>query len=127
MLTAPLATADDSQPVHAPEKPATDWNSELELEAKSAADASGSEQPRHFGFPHRAPTIKPTPFEWDSVHTHQVDIAREGGMIIHLSDNCVMVFMPFPFAACGIGKKKANGHLLDHMQDAPVLAEAPMP
>lgn len=111
----------DSSTDHPPGKPATDWNSELELVAKNAAEGS-SEQGRNFGFPRRAPAPKTPTFDWDPVHTHRVEIGAEGGVIVHLSDKCVMVFMPLPFVACGIGKKEANGHLLDHMQDAPVPA-----
>jgi hypothetical protein len=133
LLAAPLTSPDavsmaDSSTDHPPGKPAADWNSELELVAKSAAEANASEQGRAFGFPPRhAPTAKAPTFDWDRVHTHRVEIGAEGGMIVHLSDKCVMVFMPFPFAACGIGKKEANGHLLDHMQDAPGVAEASAP
>ena len=50
----------------------------------------------------------------------------EGGVVIHLSDKCVMVFTPFPFPFCGFGKKEANGPLLDPMKDGPV-AEGPAP
>jgi hypothetical protein len=60
------------------------------------------------------------------VHTQRVEIAPEGGMIIHLSDKCVLVFTPLPFALCGVGKKEANAHLLDHMNDGQA-AEAPAP
>ena len=126
-VAAPLTTPDAVSADHAPDKPATDWNSELELVAKSTAGGDASEQPRNFGFPRRAPTPKTPTFDWDPVHTHRVEIAPEGGLIVHLSDKCVMVFMPFPFALCGVGKKEANGHLLDHMQDAPAAAEAPAP
>lgn len=124
--TTPLASPDGSPHDHPPGQSATDWSSELELEAKSVASGDESAQRRDFGFPHRAPAVKTPTFDWDQVHTHRVEIAPEGGVIIHLSDKCVMVFMPFPFALCGIGKKEANGHLLDHMNDGPI-AEAPAP
>jgi hypothetical protein len=124
-LATPLNSPDDSSTDHAPDKAATDWNSELELVAKSAAGGDGSAQHRDFGFPRRAPSTKTPTFDWDRVHTHRVEIGPEGGVIVHLSDKCVMVFMPFPFPVCGIGKKEANGHLLDHMRDAPAVTEAP--
>jgi hypothetical protein len=124
-LTTPLNSPDDSSTDHATDKPSTDWNSELELVAKSAAGGDGSAQHHDFGFPRRTPSTKTPTFDWDPVHTHPVEIGAEGGLIVHLSDKCVMVFMPFPFALCGIGKKEANGHLLDHMRDAPAVAEAP--
>ena len=126
-LASPLTSPDASSTDHARDKPATDWNSELELVAKSAAGGDASEQRRDFGFPRHAPTTKTPTFDWDPAHTHRVEIAPEGGMIVHLSDKCVMVFIPFPFVGCGIGKKEANGHLLDHMKDAPALAETPAP
>jgi len=125
-LTIPLASPDDSPHGHPPGPPATDWNSELALEAKGTAGGDESAPRRNFGFPQRAPSTKTPTFDWDRVHTHRVEIAPAGGVIVHLSDKCVMVFMPFPFALCGIGKKEANGHLLDHMNVSPV-ADAPTP
>jgi hypothetical protein len=125
-LTTPFASPDDSPHDLPTGQSATDWNSELERAAKSTASGDESAQRRDFGFPHRAPSTKTPTFDWDRVHTHRVEIGPEGGVIIHLSDNCVMVFMPLPFALCGIGKKEANGHLLDHMNDSPV-ADAPTP
>jgi len=124
--TVPLVTRGDSPQDHTPSQPATDWNSELEREAKNIASGGESQQRRDFGFPHHAPSTKTPTFDWDRVHTHRVEIMPEGGVVIHLSDKCVMVFMPLPFALCGIGKKEANGHLLDHMHDGPT-AEAPAP
>jgi len=124
---APPTSPEASPTDHAPHKPPTDWTSELEWAAKSAAEGDGSDQQRDFGVPRSAPTLKAPTFDWDPVHTHRVEIGPEGGVIVHLSDKCVMVFMPFPFASCGIGKKEANGHLLDHMKDAPSVAEAPAP
>jgi len=29
----------------------------------------------------------------------------------------VLILFPLPFAGCGIGKKKANGDLFEHMHD----------
>lgn len=124
--TTPLASPEDPPHDHPPAQPATDWNSELELVAKSIASGDASAKRRDFGFPHRAPSAKTPTFDWDPVHTQRVEIVPEGGVIIRLSDKCVMVLMPLPFAFCGIGKKEANGHLLDHMNDGPV-AEAPAP
>lgn len=124
--TTLIASPDDSSHDHPPGQAATDWNSELELVAKSTASADEAAQRRDFGFPRRAPSTKTPTFDWDRVHTHRLEIVPEGGVIIHLSDKCVMVLMPLPFAFCGIGKKEANGHLLDHMNDGPV-ADAPAP
>jgi hypothetical protein len=36
---------------------------------------------------------------------------------LHLNDNCVLILFPRPFAGCGIGKRKANGDLFEHMHD----------
>jgi len=43
----------------------------------------------------------------------------DGGMLINLNDRCVIVFTPFPFPFCGLGKKPANSHLFDHLHDPP--------
>jgi hypothetical protein len=125
--TAPKPQAispDESLRDQEADKQSTDWKAELELAAKHAIPDSAQKKQRDFGAPHHAsPAAKAPSFDWDPVHTRRVEVMPEGGILVRLSDKCVMVFMPFPFAFCGIGKKEANGHLLDHMRDAPAADE----
>lgn len=95
-----------------------DWATELSRAAANAVPTEPAPTPKDFGFPH-APTLPPKsePFGWDQVHTHRVESIPGGGILIKLNDNCVLVLIPLPFAACGIGKRKANGDLFKHMQE----------
>jgi hypothetical protein len=38
-------------------------------------------------------------------------------MLVHLSDNCVLIIFPLPFIGCGIGKRPTNGDLFEHRHD----------
>jgi hypothetical protein len=40
-----------------------------------------------------------------------------GGLLVHVNDNCVLVFIPLPFFACAPGKKPANEDLFKHLHD----------
>jgi hypothetical protein len=99
--------------------PSTDWAGELSRVAKDAVSETLLKQPRDFGFPHSssAPTSKTPQFGWDYVATHRIKAIPEGGLLLHLNDNCVLILFPLPFAGCGIGKRKANGDLFEHMHD----------
>jgi len=103
-----------------PEHPPVDWSGELSRSARDSVDAESAPKPRDFGFPHKpsAPG-KTTEFAWDYAATHRVESIAEGGVLIHLNDNCVLVFVPLPFAICAPGKKPANGALFEHMHDPP--------
>ena len=97
----------------------TDWAGELSRVAKDAVSETLLKRPQDFGFPDSslAPTSKTPQFGWDYVATHRIEAIPEGGLLLHLNDNCVLIWFPLPFAGCGIGKKKANGDLFEHMQD----------
>ena len=96
-----------------------DWASELTRTARDAVPEESVQKSREFGFPHRsaAPAGNPPQFGWDYAATHRIESIPEGGLLVHLNDNCVLVLFPLPFAGCAIGKRKANGHLFDHMHD----------
>jgi hypothetical protein len=99
-------------------QPPTDWAGEMSRAARDAASEGLTQKPRDFGFPHPSATpTKPPEFGWDYVATHRVESIPEGGLLLHLNENCVLVLFPLPFVGCGIGKKKANGDLFEHMQD----------
>jgi hypothetical protein len=112
LLAPPDETRDDS--------PNVDWNAELERAGKDHSLREPDPARRDFGFPHHsAPApAKPPEFGWDYAATHRVESLPEGGLLINLNDRCVLLLAPLPFAFCGIGTKKANGELFEHMQDA---------
>jgi len=94
-----------------------DWAGEIETQAARSA-ASQAPSFKDFSFPH-APepaSAHATEFAWDRVHTHRVESLPGGGILVHLDDNCVLVFIPLPIAVCGIGKKPANGDLFKDMK-----------
>jgi hypothetical protein len=99
--------------------PPTDWAGELSRVAKDTVSDKLGQKPRDFGFPHSrsARTSKTPEFGWDYVATHRIEAIPEGGLLLHLNDNCALILFPLPFAGCGIGKKKANGDLFEHMRD----------
>jgi hypothetical protein len=105
---------DENNAIHPP----TDWASELSRAARDAASEGSTQKPRDFAFPHPSSTPTKAPeFGWDYVATHRVESIPEGGLLLHLNENCVLVLFPLPFVGCGIGRKEANGNLFEHMQD----------
>jgi hypothetical protein len=96
-----------------------DWASELARTGREAATEESVQKSREFGFSHRSapPAGKPPQFGWDYAATHRIESLPEGGLLVHLNDNCVLVLFPLPFAGCAIGKRKANGQLFDHIRD----------
>jgi hypothetical protein len=108
--------------------PSIDWNAELARAARAAASGDTKVPPRNFGFPTGPPTTKDYPqFDWDYARTHRVETLPEGGMVIHLNDNCIIVLTPFPFPLCSPFKRKANGELFKHMHDPDKPADAGLP
>jgi hypothetical protein len=98
--------------------PPIDWAAELSRAAQDAATGKPTPNTREFGFPHPSATPdKPAQFAWNYAATHRVESLPQGGLLIHLNDNCVLLLFPFPFVACAIGKIKANGNLFEHMRD----------
>jgi hypothetical protein len=96
--------------------PPTDWAAELSRAARDAA--SDKPNTRDFGFPHPSATPdKPAQFGWNYAATHRVESLPQGGLLVHINDNCVLVLFPLPFVGCAIGKNKANGNLFEHMRD----------
>jgi hypothetical protein len=110
----PVPQENENNAIHPP----IDWASELSRAARDTASDKLTQKPRDFGFPHpsSAPAKAPQ-FGWDYVATHRVESIPEGGLLLHLNENCVLVLFPLPFVGCGIGKKKANGDLFEHMHD----------
>ncbi len=114
----PRAPAATDEPDHATTAP-IDWAAELDRAARQAVPDSQSPSARGFGHPHRG-TPPPTPpeFGWDVAHTNRVESIPGGGLLMHLSDRCIVVLAPLPFAFCSPTKPPANGGLFDHLHDA---------
>jgi hypothetical protein len=102
--------------------PRIDWSAELARVAHDAAEAASASNPRDFGFPHAkdGPAPKAPEFGWYRAHTHRVESLEEGGLLVHLGENCVLVFVPLPFVGCRPGHVPANGDLFKHMGEGAV-------
>jgi hypothetical protein len=111
---APLST-DEDHAIH----PAPDWTEELHLAAKDAAAKEMAQKRHELDFAHAFPTQpkKPPQFAWDYAATHRIEAIPEGGLLVHLNDNCVLIIFPLPLIGCGIGKHPANGDLFEHRHD----------
>jgi hypothetical protein len=107
--------------------PAINWSAEADLAAKRQAELAMAPKPRALdkhgagadlngGLPEHKDG---SDFGWDYSHTHRVETAEGGGVVIHLNDRCVLVLMPFPLPFCGIGKIPVRGDLFDHLHDTP--------
>jgi len=117
---APPAADNSSAPI--------DWNAEAELAIKQHAELAMATPPRALD-KHGAgadlngglgPDRERKPeFAWDRTHTQRIEPIEGGGMLIRLSDHCVLVVFPLPFVGCGIGKIPVRGDLFDHMHDEP--------
>jgi hypothetical protein len=112
----PMPPAAEGNAIHAP----IDWAEELSRAASDATAEKSAQVLKDFGFPHRpSPPPKATQFDWDYAATHRVQAVEGGGLLVNLNDRCVLVFLPVPLFACGVGTKEANGELLRHMGDPP--------
>jgi hypothetical protein len=60
---------------------------------------------------------KPPQFAWNYAATHRVETLPQGGILIHINDNCALLIFPLPFVGCGIGKLPANGNLFEHLHE----------
>jgi hypothetical protein len=99
--------------------PAPDWTEELHRAAKHALANELAQKRHELDFAHSfpAPLKKPPQFAWDHAATHRIEAVPEGGILLHLSENCVLILFPLPFAGCGIGKRSVNGDLFEHMHE----------
>jgi hypothetical protein len=122
------ATPRDTIPV--PEQRAPiDWSREAELAVARGVDAIELERRRARGFTPevqgREPEILVPPaaeFGWSRT-AKRVEALPEGGILIRLSERCVIAVTPMVFPACGIGEIPVNGDLFEHMDDPPVLGD----
>ena len=98
--------------------PTPDWNAELQLAAKNALANELIKKKHDTDFAHVFPTQpqKPAQLAWDHAATHRVESLPQGGLLIHINDNCVLLLFPLPLVGCGIGKHPANGDLFKPLQ-----------
>jgi hypothetical protein len=105
---------DENNAIH----PTPDWNAELKLAAQNVLANELARKKHDADFAHVFPAQpkKPEQFAWDYAATHRVQALQQGGLLINLSDNCVLLIFPLPLVACGIGKQSANGDLFKPLQ-----------
>ena len=61
---------------------------------------------------------RPQDFGWDLAHTQRVETLPEGGVLLRLSDRCVMIIgLPFVLPLCKFGRIPARGDLFKHMEE----------
>jgi hypothetical protein len=126
-VVAPSPEAESSPPSTAITPP-VDWNAEQSLAGRAASGIDAQHPLRDFGVPARPPTTADYPqFDWDYARTHRVESIPQGGVIIHLNDNCVLVLSPLPLALCSPFKHEANGELFKHMRDPDKPGDARLP
>jgi hypothetical protein len=106
---------DEDNAIH----PAPDWTEELQLVAKDAVAKELAQKRHELDFAHAFPTQakKSQQFAWDYAATHRIEAIPEGGLAVHINDNCVLLIFPLPLIGCGIGKHPANGDLFEHRHD----------
>jgi hypothetical protein len=111
-----VAPAEESNAIYPP----IDWDAEL-ARAAQGARAGVPAEPKNFGYPHHSaiPPMKTPDFGWSHAQTHRVESLPDGGVVINLNDNCVLVLNPLPFAMCSPFNKKADGDLFEHMRETP--------
>jgi hypothetical protein len=99
--------------------PTPDWTEELGRAARHTVANDAAEQRHRFDFAHSFPTPRKNAagFNWDHAATHRIEAIPEGGLLVHLTDNCVFILFPLPFAGCGIGKRQVNADLFKHLVD----------
>jgi hypothetical protein len=105
-----------------------DWSAEADLAIKQHAQMAMATPPRALDKHGTGADLdgglgpdrkQKSEFGWDRTHTQRVEPIEGGGILIRLSDHCVLVVFPLPFVGCGIGKIPVRGDLFDHMHDSP--------
>lgn len=99
-------------------RPTPDWNTELQLAAKNVLAKELEKKKHETDFTHQFPTqpTKPPQFAWNYAATHRVEALPQGGLVVHINDNCVLLIFPLPLLGCAIGKRPANGDLFKPLQ-----------
>lgn len=123
----PVIPAETTTPIE--ERAPIDWASEAALAARHRADAVELERRRARGFTPEAQgrepetQVPPAPeFGWSRT-AQRVETLPEGGILIHVSERCVIVVSVVMLPACGIGEIPVKGDLFEHMNDPPALGD----
>ena len=102
----------------------TDWHAEATSTAIHEVGRDEAEQRRThaLAIPH-SPMFdnrqKGPEFHWDYAATHRVEASEEGGYLIHLNDQCVLVIAMMFMPVCATEKAPARSDLFEHMKDTP--------
>ena len=116
--------------------PSPDWRTEAQIAANDAIAAEERKrrtpsplQPHDFSGVKPGSTDDSKPkFGWYQAGIHRVEGTPGQALVVHINDRCaVAILFIFPFPMCKVGKMPARGDLLDHMKDAPALAEPGVP
>jgi hypothetical protein len=108
-----------------PPRPAIDWRKEGNSAASRAIAAAGEEHRRNAAFSRQNKQDEPSPprdgpeFGWAHGRVHPVEELPEGGLLIHLSERCVLVLSTLLIPVCQFGKTPPRGDLFEHMRDVP--------
>ncbi len=105
-----------------------DWHAEAASTAIHETEREVAEERSRNVFNHAtSPAFhdreKAPEFHWDYAATHRVETSQEGGYLIHLNDQCVLVIAVMFMPACTLEKPAARGDLFEHMKDPPKPGE----
>jgi hypothetical protein len=124
--TQPPSLPTLAQPPPSPNKPSKiNWAEEAKSTAIQEVEREEQERRRNEALaPPKSALFGPkaasgSPFHWYRAGTHRLELLKNGGMLINLSDNCALIIFPFPLLGCTLEKIPARGDLFDHMRDAP--------
>lgn len=106
-----------------------DFAQEAALAAQRGADAIELERRRARGFAQREQNREPEivrtaqpEFGWSKT-AQRVEVLPEGGVLIRLSERCVVAVTLVVLPACAVGEIPVNGKLFEHMYDPPTLGD----
>ena len=124
VVIPPAIPAETPLPIE--ERAPIDWAREAARAASHQVDAVELERRRARGFTPEAqsrepeiPVLPAPEFGWSRT-AQRVEALAEGGVLIHVSERCVIVVSVMVVPACGIGEIPVNGDLFEHMNDPPV-------
>jgi hypothetical protein len=120
------ATAAEPEP-EAISPPPPDWRQEARIAASHQIDTGERERDTpSLLAPHQYPQVpsQAPQFGWNYAATHRLEGLKEGGLLFHINDHCVILIVPMLFPACKIGKIAGRGDLFQHMDDAPVPGDS---
>jgi hypothetical protein len=125
VVLPPAIPTETTPPIE--ERAPIDWAREAALGASHQVVAVELERRRARGFTPEAQSrepeilVLPAPeFGWSRT-AQRVEALPEGGILIRLSERCVIVVTIMMLPACGVGEIPVNGDLFEHMDDPPAF------